>query len=87
MTTVPLGTAWRQARAQRVSRRRAAPLLVALVSCLARILPTWKRARTAVMQWGAFAAIDTGLFGWHWIAGAVGIGVSLLVLEALGGDR
>jgi hypothetical protein len=39
------------------------------------------------MQWGAFAAIDTGLFGWHWIAGAVGVGVSLLVLEALGGSE
>lgn len=87
MTTVPLGTAWRQARAQRARRRQAAPLLVALVSWLARALPTWKRARTAVMQWGAFAAIDTALFGWHWIAGTIGIGVSLLVLEALGGDR
>lgn len=83
MTTI--SQAWATARPR--TRRTARPALLLLVSWLARKLPSWKRARTAVMQWGAFAAIDTGLFGWHWIAGTVGIGVSLLVLEALGGDR
>jgi len=83
MTTVT--QAWAAARTR--PHRTARPALLLLVSWLARKLPTWKRARTALMQWGAFAAIDTGLFGWHWIAGAVGVGVSLLVLEALGGSE
>lgn len=84
MTTV--AGAWTQARATRRVAARRPPLLLAFVAYLARKLPTWKRVRTAVMQWAAFAAIDTGLFGWHWVAGAIGIGVSLLVLEALGGN-
>lgn len=84
---VSLGLAWSEGRAARKTARRRRPLLALFVAWLARTLPTWKRARTAVMQWAAFAAIDAGLFGWHWIAGAVGVGVSLLVLEALGGDR
>jgi len=84
VTTV--AQAWAAGRA-RVSRRRTQPALLLLVSWLARKLPTWRKARTGLMQWGAFAAIDTGLFGWHWIAGTVGIGVSLLVLEALGGSE
>lgn len=83
MTTVT--QAWAAARTR--PRRTAQPALLLLVSWLARKLPRWKQARTTIMQWGAFAAIDVGLFGWHWIAGAVGIGVSLLVLEALGGER
>lgn len=87
MTTLPIGAAWRQARAARRVSRPRTPLLVALASWLAAHLPTWKRARTAVMQWAAFGAIDAGLFGWHWIAGSIGVGVSLLVLEALGGER
>lgn len=87
MTTVPLGQAWRQARAQRVTRRAAAPLLVALVSWLARTLPTWKRARTALMQWAGAGAICAGLFTVSLLAGLIAVGVSLFVLEALGGER
>lgn len=83
MTTIT--QAWTQGRAARRTRR-STPVLVMLVAWLARKLPAWKRARTAVMQWGAFAAIDTGLFGWHWVAGAIGVGMSLLILEALGGS-
>lgn len=85
MTTV--SEVWRAGRAAQPRRPRSTPVLLALIAYAGRKLPTWKRARTAVMQWAAFAAIDTGLFGWHWIAGAVGVGVSLLVLEALGGER
>ncbi|MET0916705.1 MAG: hypothetical protein ABWY81_10965 [Jiangellaceae bacterium] len=85
MTTI--AGAWTTGRAARRNRPRRTPLLLAFVAYLARILPTWRRARTAVMQTTAFTAIDVGLFGWHWIAGAIGIGVSLLVLEALGGER
>lgn len=82
MTTV--AEAWTAARAPRRIRPARRPVLLMLVAWLGAHLPSWRKARTAVMQWAAFAAIDTGLFGWHWIAGAVGVGVSLLVLEALG---
>lgn len=85
MTTIT--ETWRAARATRPRRARSTPVLLALIAYAGRKLPAWKRARTAVMQWSAFAAIDIGLFGWHWIAGAVGVGVSLLVLEALGGEH
>jgi hypothetical protein len=86
MTTIE--AAWATGRARRAQRTRTRPpLLMLALSWLAARLPSWKRARTAVMQWTAFAAIDAGLFGWSWIAGAIGIGVSLLVLEALGSER
>jgi hypothetical protein len=62
-------------------------VVLAAVAYAGRKLPSWKRARTAAMQTAGFGAIDAGLFGWHWIAGAIGIGVSLLILEALGGER
>lgn len=38
------------------------------------------------MQWGAFTAGDVALWGLDWRAGLGGVFVSLLVLEALGGD-
>lgn len=82
MTT--LQATWAQARAARRPRRRT-PLLVMLIAYLARTLPTWKRARSAVMQVAGFAAITYGLFTWSMLAGFVAAGVSLLVLEALGG--
>lgn len=85
MTTI--SQAWAQGRAARARTRTRTPLLLALIAYASRKLPTWQRARTAVMQTAGFGAIDAGLFGWHWIAGAVGVGVSLLLLEALGGER
>lgn len=85
MTTV--AQTWAAARAGRPKRPRRTPLLLALVAYLARKLPAWKRVRTAAMQTAGFGAIDAGLLGWHWIAGAIGVGVSLLLLEALGGER
>lgn len=84
MTT--LQATWAQARATRRPRRRT-PLLLALVAYLARTLPTWKRARTAVMQTAGLGAITYGLFTWSMLAGFIAAGVSLLVLEALGGER
>lgn len=84
MTTVT--QAWRAGRNSRVARpRRSITLTVARWA--GRKLPTWKRARTAVMQWGAFGAGDWALFGLDWRAGLAGVFVSLLVLEALGGER
>lgn len=82
-----IGIAWTHARATRKPIRRESVTLRA-VTTLARKLPSWQRARSAVMQTGACAAIDVGLFQWESIAGWVGVGVSLFVLEALsGGER
>lgn len=85
MTTVPLSSAWTQGRAAR-KPRSSAPLLLRAVAWAGRTLPTWRRARTAVMQVTAFGFLDYAAFQWTMIAGCVAVGVSLLVLEALGGD-
>lgn len=83
MTTIQL--AWKQGRAARRAKPRRTPLLALFTTYLARILPTWKRARTTVMQWTAFGALTFGMFQWSIIAGFVAAGVSLLFLEFLGG--
>lgn len=86
MTTI--SQAWAQGRAARARKRRSMPILLALVAYASRKLPTWQRARTAVMQWGAAVSICWGLFTQaSLLAGFIGVGVSLLVLEALGGER
>lgn len=84
---VDLALAWRTGRAARASRPKRTPLLVLLVTYLARALPTWKRARTAVLQTSAFASIVYGLFTWSTLAGFIGAGISLLVLEWLMKDE
>lgn len=85
MTTI--GLAWRQARAARRPVRRQS-LTLRAVTTLARKLPSWHRARSAVMQTSACVAIDYGLFQWEPVAGWIGAGVLLFVLEALsGGER
>lgn len=82
-----IASAWAQGRAARKPKRRES-LILRTITLAARKLPTWQRARSAVMQTGACAAIDYGLFQWDGIAGWVGVGVSLFVLEALsGGER
>lgn len=81
-----LGLAWRQARAARVRTPRV-PLTIRAVAWAARRLPSWERARSAVMQTGGCVAIDVGLFQWRSVAGWIGIGVSLFVLEALSGEK
>lgn len=86
MTVVPFGQAWREARAERRPARRRVPLTLRLVRWAGRTLPTWRQARTAVMQWAAFAAGDVALWGVDWRAGLGGVFASLLVLEALGGQ-
>ncbi len=88
MTTIGLAArAWRQERAVHRPARRESLVVRAAVK-LARTLPTLRRTRSAVMQTAACGAIDVGLFQWDSIAGWVGVGVSLFVLEALsGGER
>lgn len=86
MTTI--SQAWAQGRAARARTRSRTPVLLALVAYASRKLPAWKGVRTAVMQWGAASSICWGLFTQaSLLAGFIGVGVSLLVLEALGGER
>lgn len=70
----------------RVPSRRPS-LALRAVKALAAKLPTWRRVRSTIMQTAACAAIDVGLFEWRTIAGWIGVGVSLFVLEALSGDE
>jgi len=82
MTTV--GVAWAQARAGRPARAARPPLLLALVAWLARHLPAFAKARTAVMQLAAFGLIDYAV--WEYVGrgwGFAAAGLSLLVLETL----
>ena len=81
MTTIT-GT-WAQARAGRPARVARTPLLLMFVAWCGRHLPTVARARSAVMQIGAFGFLCYAAFQWDTIAGFVAVGVSLLVLEAL----
>lgn len=83
-----LSMAWKTGRATRTTRPRRTPILIQVATWAGRNLPTWRRARTAVMQTGAFGAACFGLFqAGYTLAGFIGISVSLLVLEALGGER
>lgn len=85
MTT--LAETWATARVRARRTRARTPLLLAFVAYCARTFPTWKRVRTAVMQWAAFGAGTVAAWGVDWRAGLAAVFVSLLVLEALGGER
>lgn len=88
MTVYPVAQAWARGR-DKANRRKsvAAPFLLSAVTFIASALPTWKRFRTAVMQVAGFGLIDYAVFEWNQLWGFVAIGVSLFILEALGGDR
>lgn len=86
MTTVP--GVWAQARAARPARPPRTPVLLLLVAWVGAHLPAWAKVRTTVLQLAAFGFLDYAVFtyvghGWGYAA----IGVTLLVLEALSGDR
>lgn len=88
MTVFPVTQAWARGR-DKANRRKsvAAPFLLSLVTLIASALPTWKRFRTGAMQLTGFGLIDYAVFQWNHLWGFVAIGVSLFVLEALGGER
>lgn len=90
MTT--LSTAFADGRAQRRTRRRAAVLAslvagtAAVLRFLGRRLPSYRQARSAVLRIGGLSALVYAAFQWNMIAGFVAVGVSLLLLEAVGDD-
>lgn len=81
-----IGMAWRMGRAQRPAVRRGPSLVERAVVLAGRKLPTLKRFGSAAMQTAGLGMIDWALFEWALIPGLIGVGVSLLVLEALGSD-
>jgi hypothetical protein len=79
--------AWSAGRAERKTRAVRSPVLTRVVRWLAGHTPPWSRARSTVLQVTALGLLDYAAFEWHHLVGYVAIGVSLLVFEALGGER
>jgi len=84
---VSLAAAWQEGRKARATRPPRRPIVFRLTALAARVLPTWKRVRTVALTATGFGFVDFAAWSWHHIAGYLAIGVSLLVMEALGGDR
>lgn len=84
---VSLAGAWREGRTQRAARPARQSVVVRLAIAAGRRLPTWKRVRTAALTVVGLGFIDYALWSWHAILGYAAVGVSLLILEALGGER
>ncbi|WP_433434949.1 hypothetical protein [Nonomuraea sp. CA-141351] len=64
------------------------PLTVLAARCLARVLPRWSTARTAVLSISGFGLLTAAAWHLHTVAGLATAGVSRLILEALsGGER
>lgn len=84
VTTVLAG--WAAGRAERKTATRT-PVLPTVARWLSARVPRWSRARSTVLQVGAFALIDYAAFEWHHLVGIAAAGVSLFILEALGGER
>lgn len=82
-----IGLAWTQARTARPARPPRTPLLLLFAAWCGRHLPAWSKVRTAVMQTAAFGFLSYAGFQHSVIAGCITVAVSLLVLEALSGDR
>lgn len=81
------GLAWTQARAARPARPARTPILLLFAAWCGRRLPTWTKARTTVMQVTAFGWLCYAGFQYSLMAGSIAVGLSLLILEALSGDR
>ncbi len=79
-------SAYTAGRAARPTTSRT-PLTVRAGRTLARVLPRWETIRTAVLTTAGLGLLDAA--AWHWTtwAGLAATGVSLLVLEALGGSK
>lgn len=81
--------AYAQQRAARLrqQRPRRTPLLVRAGRLAARALPTWAGFRRLVLSVSGFGCLTAAAWQWSLIAGLVALGTSLLILEALTGDR
>lgn len=83
---VSMTEAFTAGRAERRVRRREA-VIPRVAKFLGRRLPTWRAAKSFVLQVSGLACVDLAAFQWTLTAGLVVTGVSLFVLEWLvGGD-
>lgn len=80
-------TAFRAGRAARRPRKPRTPLVVSLATLAARVLPRFATVRRVTFHVGAFAAIDYGMFELSRAVGFIAVGISLLVLDFLAGER
>lgn len=80
-------TAFKEQRAERRPRKPRTPLVVSLAKLAARVLPRFATVRRVVLHLGAFATIDYGMWELSRVAGFIAIGVSLLLLDYLVGER
>lgn len=86
MTTIEAaGMAWAGARAAKRARPPRTPLTVRAARTLGRLLPTWAKVRSTVMQLAGFGFLDWAAWRWDMTAGLIAIGVSLFAIEALSG--
>lgn len=87
MTTVT--SAYHAARAQRAAEPRTPrePLLTKAARFAGLHAPRWDRLRAFALQVTGFGLIDYGLFEANTIAGFIGTGVSLFVLDFLASDE
>lgn len=84
---VTLVESWRAGRSEKTRTARARPILITIFKWAGRRFPSWRRVRTGAMQVTAFGFLDYAAWSWHHLVGYVAIGVSLLILEALGGEK
>lgn len=91
-----VASAWREGRslaATKAERRDATrrlsvfAIIYTVVKIVAAKVPLWRRVRSAVLTWCGLGFLSYAAWQWNWIVGCAAIGLSLLVIEALGGDR
>lgn len=87
MAIAAVTSAFKAQRATRRPRKPRTPIVVSLARLAARVLPRFATVRRVALHIGAFAAIDYGLWGLSHVAGFIAVGVSLLLLDFLAGER
>ena len=76
---------YRLARSQRTPKPRKS-YVKALASWLGERLPGWNQVRTGILQVSGLGCVDFAAYRFNVTLGILAIGVSLFILEALGGE-
>lgn len=88
MTTTTFTSAYQQAQAERTrTRKPRTPLTVTAARFLGRHLPTWSNIRTTVYAIAGFGLIDAAAWQYETWSGLLVTGISVLIVEALSGDK
>lgn len=86
MTTTTFTSSYQQARAERERKPRKS-ITVTAARFLGRHLPQWKNIRTAVYAIVGFGLIDAAAWQYETWSGLLVTGCSVLIVEALSGDK